>query len=224
MKSGKKAQAITGLNDVLPKAELLNRFGSVLTREEYGKTALRAIAAKNPGSLHHVAASVWNRIVQKQWFQVDPQFAPLFRTADPNLYRAISELIGTEVIRDIYWVRGWASKKKERSKLVVDLMVAWVFRSDLFLADVTFRDPSRPLPEEERKFLQTHKGLGLLPALMTNMQRKAEELGCEQLTLVAATVELANIFERFGFVVEDSEIGRRGMRWGVGGIPMERDV
>jgi hypothetical protein len=161
----------------------------------------------------------------KKWFQVDPQqFAPLFRTADPNLYRAISELIATEVIRDIYWVRGWASKKKERSKLVVDLMVAWVFRSDLFLADVTFRDPARPIPEEDRKFLQTHKGLGLLPALMTNMQRKAEELGCEQLTLVAATVELANIFERFGFVVEDSEIGRRGVQWGVGGIPMERDV
>ena len=44
------------------------------------------------------------------------------------------------------------------------------------------------------------------------------------MTLVAATVELANIFERFGFVVEDSEIGRRGVKSGVGGIPRERDV
>jgi hypothetical protein len=63
--------------------------------------------------------------------------------------------------------------------------------------------------EADRKFLQTHEGLGLLPTLTTNMQRKAQELGCEQLTLVAATVGLVNIFEHFGFVVENSEIGRR---------------
>jgi hypothetical protein len=57
MKSEKKAQAITGLTDVLPKAELVSRFGSVLTLEEYGKTALRAIAAKNSDTLHH--GGVW---------------------------------------------------------------------------------------------------------------------------------------------------------------------
>jgi len=52
---------------------------------------------------------------------------------------------------------------------------------------------------------------------------KAEELGCEQLTLTAGTLDQVNLFKQHGFVVEDSEVGRRGLDWGVG-IPMERDV
>jgi len=40
MKSGEKAQAVTGLNAVLPNAQLVRHFGSVQTLEEYGKTAI----------------------------------------------------------------------------------------------------------------------------------------------------------------------------------------
>lgn len=79
------------------------------------------------------------------------------------------------MIRDIYYVKGWTSKNK-KSNLVVELVVAWAFRNDLLLADVTFRDPARPIPQEERRFrLQTHKGLGLLPNLLENTQRKARQ-------------------------------------------------
>jgi hypothetical protein len=43
------------------------------------------------------------------------------------------------------------------------------------------------------------------------------------LTLVASTVELVNIFERFGFLVENSEMDE-GVFGGRRGIPMERNV
>jgi hypothetical protein len=214
-----------GLTSILPRQELVKRFGSALRLEEYGKTALKAIADKNPGVLHHVAASVWNRIVQKKWHRVDPrQFSEYFDTRNPKFYKALSESLGVEIIRDIYYVKGWSSRSKSKSSLAVELLVAWVYRNDLLLADVTFMDPARPIPEGEPKFaLQTHKGLGLLSPLLANMQRKAEELGCEQLTLTAATLDQVNLFKQHGFVVEDSEVGRRGLDWGVG-VPMERDV
>jgi len=168
--------------------------------------------------------SVWNRIIKRKWHPVDPlHFASYFQKSDANLYKAISTLLGVEVIRDIYYVKGWASKKK-KSNVVVELVVARVYRNDLLLADVAFMDPARPIPMGQRRFaLQTHKGLGLLPTHLGNMQRKAEELGCEQLTLTAAIRDLVDLFSSFGFVVEDSEMGRRGMQIGHG-IPMERDV
>jgi hypothetical protein len=214
-----------GLSSILPKNELVKRFGPSFTLEEYGTTALKAIAQKNPGVLNHVAASVWNRIVQKNWHRVDPkQFAEYFDNRDPAFYKALSEFLGVEVIRDIYYVKGWASRSKHKSKLAVELLVAWVYRNDLLLADVTFMDPASPIPDGAPKFeLQTHKGLGLLSTLLANMQRKAEELGCEQLTLTAGTLDQLNLFKRHGFVVEDSASGRRGIQLGVG-IPMERDV
>jgi hypothetical protein len=213
-----------GLSTVLPRAQLIDRFGSALILEEFGKADLETIAKKHAPALLQIGGSVWNRIIQKNWHPVDPlHFASYFQNSDPNLYKAISTLLGVEVIRDIYYVKGWASKKK-KSNVVVQLVVAHVYRNDLLLADVAFMDPARPIPMGERRFaLPTHKGLRLLPTLLGNMQHKAEELGCEQLTLTAAIRDLVDLFSSFGFVVEDSAMGRRGMQIGHG-IPMERDV
>lgn len=122
--------------------------------------------------------------------------------------------ITTDLYEDEYRLlrKRLASRSKRKSSLAVELLVAWVYRNDLLLADVTFMDPARPIPEGEPKFaLQTHKGLGLFSPLLANMQRKAEELGCEQLTLTAGTLDQVNLFKQHGFVVEDSEVGRRGL-------------
>lgn len=212
------------LQDVLPRRQLVERFGTSVIFEEYGKDDLGAIAKRNPHGLHGVAANVWNRIVFKSWARVNPlQLARYFQKSSPNLHHAISEIVGAEVIRDIYFVKGWKAPKS-KSNLIVELLVAWVYRCDLQLGDITFIDPGRPLAKDARGFgMQTHKGLGLLPVLMKNLGSKAEELRCEQLTLTAATRDQVTLFSRYGFVVEDSFSGRSGMNLGFG-IPMERDV
>jgi hypothetical protein len=128
-----------------------------------------------------------------------------------------------EVVRDIYYVKGWRAPRR-KTNLIVEMLVAWVYRNDLQLGDITFINPERPIPKRARKFLfQTHEGLGLLPVLLENLQRKAKELGCEQLTLWAAARDQARLFGRYGFTVEDSDMGRFAMRVGRG-IPMERNV
>jgi hypothetical protein len=173
--------------------------------------------------MHEIGASVWNRIVNRGWHSVNPQaLARQFREHDPRLPQAINRLLGIKVIRDIYYVQGWKGTKTD-SALVLELLVAWVHRNDLFLADVTFRNPDQPIPEGQGFALQTHKGLGLLPTLLANLQAKAEELGCEQLTLQAATRDQMNLFSRHGFVVEDSPLAQLGLKYGAA-IPMERDV
>jgi hypothetical protein len=215
---------MTTLSDILPKKQLMDRFGGDVVFEEYGKSDLQTIATKAPHCFHGIAANVWNRIVIKGWNPVDPQqLAPYFRAADPNLHRAISEIIGADVIRDIYYVKGWKGPKKE-ANLIVELLVAWVYRSDLQLGDITFRDPEQPIPRKQRKFPdQEYKGIGLLPTLIDNLRHKAEELCCEQLTLTAARRDQVRLFAPHDFLVENSASGRAGMELGFG-IPMERDV
>lgn len=215
---------MAGLSDILPKKQLIDRFGGNVVFEEYGKSALRTLVRKAPHGLHGLAANVWNRIVSKGWHPVNPrQLAAYFQTGDPNLHLAVSDLIRAEVIRDLYYVKGWKARKTQ-ANLIVEMLVAWVYRNDLQLGDITFINPEERIPRELRRFPdQTHKGLGLLPALFTNLERKAEELHCAQLTLTAARRDQVELFARYGFTVEDSTSGRAAMELGFG-IPMERDV
>lgn len=205
----------------LPREKLFARFGSDLILEEYNKKDIQTISrVKGPG-LYSLGGNVWNRVVQKKWHSVDPgALASYFETSSPKLPVAIGRTVGAEVIRDIYYVKGWLSAKSD-SNLVVELLVAWVYKNDLHLGDVTFIDPKAPLRAGSARYaFQTHKGLGLLPALMDNLRRIAKELGCEQLTLTAAASDQAKLFANHGFVVEDSPSGRFCVANGAG-IPME---
>jgi len=215
---------MAGLDRVFPKQEIVNRFGADLIFEELGKSDLAEIARRNRACVFGIAASAWNRIVVKQWHNVRPtQFAAYFQKGDPDLHAAISRLIQAEVIRDIYSVKVWR-KPKQANSLIAELIVAWVYRNDLHLADVTFRNPDRPIPTRLRRFADQHyEGLGLLPRLLEGLQRKAVNLGCEQLTLTAARRDQVGLFSRHGFLVEDSESGRILLELGAG-IPMERAV
>ncbi len=215
---------MTGLSFILPRDKLIDRCASNVIFEEYGRNDLEKIAKINPQSLHGIAANVWNRIVFKRWHPVNPlQFARYFKTSDPLLHQAISDFLRVEVIRDIYYVKGWKTQKR-KSNLIVEMLVAWVYRNDLQLADITFINPEIPIPNGQQRFsCQTHKGFGLLPTLLSNLQYYAEQLGCEQLTLTAAMLDQVGLFTRYGFTVEDSQSGRMAMALGAG-IPMERNV
>jgi hypothetical protein len=215
---------MTPLSDALPRKQLVERFGSKLILAEFGKPELKTIVELKPQSLHAIAGSVWNRIVARKWHDVDPRiFGRQFGRKDPYLYQHISESLGIEVIRDIYYAKAWQNARKERN-VVAEVLVAWVYRNDLNLTDVTFIDRSAPIPKAQRKStLQTHKGLGLLPVLLQNMQKVAEGNGCEQLTLIAATRDEMALFARHGFKVEDSELARFGVESGVA-IMMDRNV
>lgn len=215
---------MTSLSKVLPRNQLVERFGSELILAEFGKPEIKKILEMKPQSLHGIAGSVWNRIVARNWHEVDPKmFSRRFDKKDPSLYRHISDKLGIEVIRDIYYAKAWRNARKERN-VIAEVLVAWVYQNDLKLADVTFVDRSAPIPKADRKSaLQTHKGLGLLPVLLQNMQTVAEEIGCEQLTLIAGTQDEMKLFQHHGFDVEDSDLGRFGVEHGVA-IMMDRNV
>lgn len=54
---------------------------------------------------------------------------------------------------------------------------------------------------------------GMESVLLENLQSKAQELGCEQLTLLAAARGQAHLFSGDGFNVEDSDMAYRDGGW-----------
>ncbi|WP_442782689.1 hypothetical protein [Collimonas fungivorans] len=216
--------ALNQLSDVVPREKLAKIFGADLTFEEHGMPELAYISKKKPDAVNAIGGNVWSRIVHNKWVDVDPtQLADYFDRVDPKLHRAISKVIGEDVIRDIYYARAFKGVPR-KANLVMEILLADVYNSDLQLGDITFCNPDKPIARAERRFPhQTHHGLGLLSTLVDNMNQYALSRQYRQLTLTAASLEIVSVFSRHGFEVEDSKMGRLAMRLG-GGIPMERNV
>lgn len=65
--------------------------------------------------------------VQKNWCKVDSQqLAPYFKKCDPKLHRAISKVVGEDVVRDIYFARAWRGVSR-KDNLVMEVVIADVF-------------------------------------------------------------------------------------------------
>ncbi|KVX98766.1 hypothetical protein WL11_24260 [Burkholderia ubonensis] len=156
--------------------------------------------------------------------QVDPlQLSGHFQRLDPKLHAAIAKVVGEEAIRDIRLVKAWSGAPR-KANLVMELLVADVYRDELHLGDVTFCDPDRPIAPVDRVYeLQTHKGLGLFGVLLANMESFARQKGYQQLTLTAGNADLVPLFQQHGFEVENNIAGRTGLLAGMS-IPMERKV
>ncbi|KVP77454.1 hypothetical protein [Burkholderia ubonensis] len=212
------------LADIAPLSELRARFGDNLTVREYGKADLTKIIKDKPLAMHAIGGNVWNRVVTKQWVQVDPlQLRGHFQRLDPKLHAAIAKVVGEEAIRDIRLVKAWSGAPR-KANLVMELLVADVYRDELHLGDVTFCDPDRPIAPVDRVYeLQTHKGLGLFGVLLANMESFARQKGYQQLTLTAGNADLVPLFQQHGFEVENNIAGRTGLLAGMS-IPMERKV
>ena len=75
-------------------------------------------------------------------------------------------------------------------------------------------------PGGQCKKFRKHKGFGLLPNVIANMQTYAVQKGIEYLTLTAAAGDLVPLFTKHGFKIEDNDLGRLCLRAGVC-IPME---
>ncbi|CAE6900304.1 hypothetical protein [Paraburkholderia domus] len=212
------------LEDIVPLSQLRERFGDSLTVKSFNREELSKIIKDKPLGMHALGGNIWNRIVTKEWKNVDPmQLRANFQRSDPKLHAAISKVIGENSIRDILMVKAWGGVPR-KANLIMELLIADVYQDELHLGDVTFCDPDRPIAPADRIYnLQSHKGLGLLGAVIDNMDAYARTRGYKHLTLTAAYADLVPLFQKHGFRVEDNLAARIGLQAGKS-IPMERAV
>ncbi len=188
------------LESVVPFEEISAHFTVPVERIDLRKTDLGKIASLLPADMFSLATHC--AIRAKQLYKPDLDFStlvPCIERGDPMTIVKLATVLGAEALEDIYCCRCSVG-----SEVVTGLLVAQVWPRDLYIANVVFADPSKPIPPAQRKsVLQTHRGLGLLKTLMERLEACAIARGCENLTLVANETSQSQLFGRYGFAVDD---------------------
>lgn len=157
-------------------------------------------------------------------FNVRPdRLADDMESSNPDVHKKIAKIVGEPVIRDICYVRAWRGEQDD-ANLVHELLVAELFGDDLHLGDITVCDLDKPLSGGASKG-NFHKfaGLGALPTVMDRLEAYAKQRELKFMTLMAAERSVVPIFEQYGYEVEDSEIARAMLEYGIS-IPMLKNA
>jgi hypothetical protein len=188
------------LLSLIPTSEVKAKFADELETVELGFDNFDEICRADAMSIYAASLNIWNRIVQGKLRDVDPMaLAPYLNGEDPTLYQQIEKIIGEPVIYDAAYFHA-----DLKGATVAHVMLLRVFPNNLHFADVNFVNPAHPIARHRRKRAQTHRGLGLLPTLVTNMKRYAHNQDLDYITLTAAYDDLIPLFERHGFIVEQN--------------------
>ena len=214
---------VSNMEELLPIADLQERFDETLSVEVLGMSQLGEITRRKPGDIHAIALNVWNRIVQMRLRAVDSHaVAHAVNNQNPKLHSIIAEIIGEPVIQNIIYMQATLPFQEQRLE-VAEFLAAEVFPNDLHLADMLFQDPRRPIPPNERRYrFQTHRGLGLLAAVVRKAETFARVRNKDFITLTAADRDLVPLFGSYGFTVEENPAAQFILNAVGQGIPMEK--
>jgi len=209
------------LSEILPSKTIEGIIAHPIDYLQLGFSQVDRFASLQPDLLHSAGLRIWDRVVTASDIEVDPFcLADRVNARDPMLFNAITQVIGQESMRDLYYVRMQVQDPALSYNTAAQFAVAVTFPNDLLLIDLLLTNPYRPLPKRARKsHWHDYEGYGLLPIVSSNAAECARSLDCTAVTLVAANKALVRIFRRHGFNVEDTITGKAAMEVGLG-IPM----
>jgi hypothetical protein len=211
------------LKKIFPAKRLKGMFTdvSIINR---GKKDWHELCDEKPHAMHEIGMTIWDLIVTRGTDDVDPMaMADSVTTADPQVAVKIKKLLQKPVMFDLYYGKASAEFNGKR-ETIAEVLAAHIYPNELHLADVEFRDPSKPIAKNKRRYpLTRFKGLGLLDSLMDSLESEANARECTSVTLTAATSDHVPLFKKYGFEVPDTPRGKLGEMFGLG-IPMVKRI
>lgn len=201
------------MHDIFPRAEIEAKFGKPLLVVQRGLESYDTILRDEEG-IGGLALNVWNRITEVEKMPFDPYAIRPY--LNPNgqpkksLLPAIDQIIGSRVIKDISCTYATVEDPDLEDNEVGKLVIANVFPNDLHLADVTFQNPYRPIPQSRQRYTFTFfEGFKMLGPTLERIEAAARRLGCQHVTLTCAAPDLIPLFSKFGFRQETGPFGSR---------------
>ena len=214
--------------DKLIRHQFNNELKSILFHYIYSNNdndELSKLVKKEPMMMFEMSLSVWNRIIQFKLKDVNPNaLSDYIDKQDPMIYREISRIICEPVFYEVLFFELKINDPKLRYNCIHEITVGRVFPNDIHLADIEFTNPYEPIP----KFLakspnQIFKGLGLLGQQIDRLVEYAKKNNCGFVTLTASSINEYELFKKYGFQLEDSDIAEIGLKSG-SGIPMDLKI
>lgn len=205
--------------DVFPRKEVLSSVPDC-ELHQFDTSQIKEIIRLKPRTMHEMGLSTWHAALMSGQFRLDPQaLSKHVDSEDPNMLRYVGRALSRKVIFDLSYTYG-VIPGQDLPEPAIQATIAHLFPNRLHIGDVKLLNPHKPRPEADVADDQSHESLRLFQPFMENCRNISSEAGIEKITLTAAYAELVEIFQKYGFEVEDSEMGRMAVQFGVG-VPME---
>ncbi len=213
------------LKQIFPKTEIEAEIQYPIKYTEFTLESIHELIKDEPRLVHSACLRVWDRVITASRIQVDPMMlASHVNEQDPWMFLQITNVVGEDVFKKLYFVRAEVIDKTIDYKIAAQLAVAQSFPNDLLLIDLLMSNPYKLIEETKRKsHLHKYRGYGLLGTVFQNAKSCAQKLGCNSVVLTAATGTLVPLFEQYGFNVDNTPTGLMGHQLGVS-IPMSMRV
>ncbi|MEX9755704.1 hypothetical protein AB7W88_13390 [Providencia vermicola] len=206
------------LNSILPSESILKSFSRPVKFTEYGLGRIEYLVRNKPNDLFQIGIAAWDRFCNVNPDQDKFIFGKECQSSNPLLYKKVSRHIKEKVIKDILYVHGEIQDPELEDKETVELILAHTYPNILMIVDVKLVNPYKPVTPQKYDFQEYH-GLGLFAELLENAIEYCKQQGIAEIYLTAADLPLKKHFEKYGFIVHDTWMGRAALEVGKG-IPM----
>lgn len=203
------------LEDMIPLKEVKEKLGSDHFYEIHVETNLNKIIKNSPNTLFLLASNAWHNYCEKNNLPNDQRvLGEVFSVENHYLFNDIERRIGQRIFDEILLSEVTISGSSDP---IITLELSAKYNEELLIMDVSFQNIFKP---KSRFEFQQFEGLNMFGALLEKLKTYCEEYKIPRITLQAVNVELVDFFEKFDFVIEDSELAKRAYKeWGYS-IPM----
>lgn len=206
------------LKSILPFESINKKFTNPVKFTEYGIGRIEYLVRNKPNDMFQIGIAAWDRFCNEHPNQDKFIFGKECQTNNPLLYKKVSKHIKENVIKDILYIHGEIQDFELDDKETIELILAHTYPNILMIVDIMLVNPYRPVTPQKYDFQKYH-GLGLFAEFLENAIQYCKKEGIEEIYLTAADLPLKNHFEKYGFVVHDTWMGKAALEVGKG-IPM----
>ena len=208
------------LSDIFLQKSISDKFDSKLQFEVLGAGDVETIAEREPEILFEIGAQAWMKYVDSK-SKINPRkLGPFFESKSPFLYQKVEKEIKRKVIQDIAFCYANIQDPTIDARDFVQLLLCRMYPNDLFIADVCFYDPYKPvLPQDREYALQYFRSLGLFKEHLKSIKAYCKEHSIDKITLTTSSNEQIPYFEQHGFKTEISDYAKSAFENGHG-VPM----
>ncbi|MGO2145110.1 MAG: GNAT family N-acetyltransferase [Serratia bockelmannii] len=206
------------LVDILPKIEIFQKIDREISFTVIENDNLDRIIKLKPKDIFQIGITSWDMYCNNTPSQDKMVFASECQRMDPLLYKKVRRVIGETVINDIVYIKGEVQDDKIADPVAIEFMAAHIYPNCLIIADVMMGNPYKPVYPQQFDF-QKFKGIGLFSKLLDNAKVYCRLKGINEICLTAADMPLKSLFEKHGFSVPNTWMGKAALEIGYG-IPM----
>ncbi|ENL1297254.1 hypothetical protein AB4T57_004599 [Vibrio parahaemolyticus] len=203
------------LHDIIRKEKIEEKFDKKVTFKQFGIDGINEIARIDPNILFEIGAQAWMLYVESG-AKVNPQkLASDFDNRNPMIYQKVEKVIKRNVIQDLSFTYAEIDDPKVDSEGCIQLSLCRMYPNDLFIADVVFYDPYKPIAKSERKYdLHYFKSLNLFAVHLEEIKTYCKKNNISRITLTTSSNEQIPYFKAHGFKVEDNGFARAALEHG----------